>query len=169
MNLKFVDVSQNDLRGEASVSVGSFFRRDNAVECLELAQTKIGCADLSNISEALCSRKQTLKEFNLSSNRIKHKGCAALSRFLAQPNCSVTWLDISWNELGLEGAIHLADALSVNTSIQHLNLSTNSLRDNGAQRIGASLLSNKTLVELSLTRNAVGEKACFVFSKVRGG
>ena len=165
-SLRHIDLSNNNFHGEASAALGRFLSSENAVHCIEIAKANIDCADMKLICKALCSRPQSIHELNLSQNKIRHNGAAALGGYLSQNECSLVWLDMSWNELGVEGGTRIADALAINKSLTCLDLAANSFRDEGAQQIAASMLLNKSLHELSLAQNAVGEKACFVFSKV---
>jgi len=90
-----------------------------------------------------------------------------LAKYLAynvlnSPQCTVTYLDLSGNMLGDDGAVLIAEALKTNTSVQYLNLSMNDI-SSGAKAIlktvfeqeeGASF--NTTLQHLDLSMNRLG-------------
>ena len=62
-----------------------------------------------------------------------------------------TQLDLSWNEIGAEGAKPLADALRVNGSLTKMSLAWNNLGVEGTKAICEALEQNKTLKELDLS------------------
>eukprot|EP01041_Mallomonas_annulata_P000200 gene200-359_t len=164
----YLDLSENNLRGEASIALGRYLVIHDSLSCLEIMHGHINCVDATKIFSALSDPlgKGQLHDLKISNNKIRKLGAEALSAYIAKTHCTLAYLDISWNELGIYGANTMSEALSTNKSLKYLDLGTNSLKDQGAQRIAASLVSNRTLSELSLASNGVGEKACFVFSRV---
>ena len=57
-------------------------------------------------------------------------------------NNSITTLDLGGNNIGVEGAKAIAEALKVNESITELNLYNNNIGDEGAKAIAEALKEN---------------------------
>ena len=60
------------------------------------------------------------------------------------------------NNIGAEGAKHVAEALKVSTSLKWINLSGNNIRDKGAKHIADALKVNNSLERIWLLRNNIG-------------
>ncbi|OQR85203.1 hypothetical protein THRCLA_10742, partial [Thraustotheca clavata] len=105
----------------------------------------------------------SLLSVNLSNNEIGESGGILLGETLAASTCTIRHfcidiivlidLDLSWNQICLEGAIRIGRSLQSNTSIQHINLSMNRFGDRGGHALATALLNNKTLRTLDLSRN----------------
>ena len=67
-------------------------------------------------------------------------------------------LDLGDNQIGDEGGVAIAKALSVNTTLTDLNLMWNQIGDEGGIAIGEALKVNTTLTTLSLQTNALGRE-----------
>ena len=68
-------------------------------------------------------------------------------------NNSITRLDLSYNNIGDEGARTLADTLLKNTSLTSLDLRYNKIGDIGAKAFADALLKNTSLTSLYLGGN----------------
>ena len=76
-------------------------------------------------------------------------GIFALAEAL-KVNCSLTFLDISYNEVGALGGVAIAEALMVNSSLTEVNLRGNDIGTQGAVAIAEALKVNGTLTSLDL-------------------
>jgi Ran GTPase-activating protein (RanGAP) involved in mRNA processing and transport len=74
---------------------------------------------------------------------------------LAQ-NSSLTTLDLTYNDIGAEGAKALGAALAQNSSLTTLHLSDYSIGAEGAKALGAALAQNSSLTTLHLNYNKIG-------------
>lgn len=164
--MKHIDVSDNDMRGKGAESLARMFQRSNILSILELSQCKLKLGDFSKICNALCEEKNELKELCVSRNGLISSAANYVAAVLTKPDCSLKWLDISWNSLDSSSGGKIAEALKTNNSLTYLDLSSNALRGSGAQEIAACLEYNKALQVLMLNMNNIDGKACFVFSKV---
>ena len=71
----------------------------------------------------------------------------------------VTYLDISWNNIGDDGIAQLATALQANTTIKSLHISANfSIAVNGAESLGRALSVNSSLEELDISYTRIGDE-----------
>lgn len=88
-------------------------------------------------------------------------GAEALADFLISSNCYMTSLSLQWNQIRLDGALALAEALEVNCTLTYLDLSYNALGAAAGEVLGRSLLSNHTLQTLNIASNNINSSACF--------
>src|SRR3989338_5374739 len=70
-------------------------------------------------------------------------------------NSSLTYLDLSFNDIGAEGARNLAMVLKSNNTLLHLNLTDNQLFNEGARHLFDSLAFNASLLSLNLVSNEI--------------
>jgi hypothetical protein len=73
-------------------------------------------------------------------------------------NTSLTYLDLSKNEISDAGATSIAEALKSNTSLTNLDLSGNQISDAGAIPIAEALKSNTSLTNLDLNDNQISDE-----------
>jgi len=66
-------------------------------------------------------------------------------------NTTITTLDLSYNDIGHEGAKALAEALKNNTTITTLDLVGNPIGDEGPKALAEALETNMTITKLDIT------------------
>ena len=88
-------------------------------------------------------------------------GAEALADFLSSSNCYMTSLSLQWNQIRLDGALALAEALEVNCTLTYVDLSYNALGPAAGEVLGRALLSNHTLKTLDIASNNLNSSACF--------
>ena len=74
----------------------------------------------------------------------------------------LTFLSLEWNQIGSDGVMFLAEALTFNTSLLHVDLRNNNIGDEGALELSKALVSNDTLKTLDLRWNQVSSKIHFL-------
>ena len=62
------------------------------------------------------------------------------------------------NQIGVEGAIMLADAIKVNTSLREIYLWHNQFGCEGAKHLAIALKDNQNLTKISLRNNQIGDE-----------
>lgn len=116
------------------------------------------CGDLGAklLAQALC-RSSTMVSLNLECNKIGVAGAEALASYLIyqadKGAPSLRSLRLSYNCIGDEGAISLAEAVSKSPTLLDLSLKNNDIRVAGLTAIGNSLFQNNTLESLALFGN----------------
>ncbi|GMI04191.1 hypothetical protein TrLO_g7241, partial [Triparma laevis f. longispina] len=78
-------------------------------------------------------------ELRLSHNRLTDEGAEEISGALSDDKAHLQILDLRFNEIGAEGAIHLGNALGSNVYVTELYFSYNPLGGRGASSLCASL------------------------------
>lgn len=90
----------------------------------------------------------------------------ALCHFLSGKTCVLYTLDLSWNNIGEQGAVHFSNALPSNNTLINLDLASNSLGDYGGQKLTSSIGLSKSLVYVNLAQNSLMDCTAFVVSQV---
>jgi hypothetical protein len=103
---------------------------------------------------------ELLTSLDLSHNRIRDAGAAAIGRALGGGAPALRRLVLHENEIGCAGVAALADGMNPGgaPSLTHIRLAFNVIRDEGAMALARAWKrgGGQSLRELQLTRNAIG-------------
>uniref|UniRef100_A0A8C6GZL4 Leucine rich repeat containing 74A n=1 Tax=Mus spicilegus TaxID=10103 RepID=A0A8C6GZL4_MUSSI len=181
---KFFNIGQKELYLEACKLVGvvpaSYFIRNMEESCVNLNHHGLGPMGTKAIAITLVSNTTVLKlelgdnciqeegimslmemlhenyylqELNVSDNNLGLEGARIISNFLQENNSSLWKLKLSGNSFKEECAALLCQALSSNYRIRSLNLSHNEFSDIGGEHLGQMLALNVGLQSLNLSWN----------------
>ena len=106
-----------------------------------------------------------LETLDVSFNQIGDNGALALGEVL-HTNNSLQVLDVTFNAIGDDGAKALAEALHVNTSLKTLHLMGNNIGVEGAVSFSEALVYNQTLQELNVSNNHIGANGARALAEV---
>ena len=140
--LIYLDLSQN-LGGDfVALSLSKAVESNCALKYLNLSQ----CID--------CTEKGTPfpDSANVHVEMIGSEGASGLAKALPF-NCTLTYLDLQYNNVGDSGAAALGEALQTNTTLKELYLRDNKIGEIGSEALGKGLQSNHTLTHLNLDFN----------------
>jgi len=99
-------------------------------------------------------RNATLINLNLECNKIGISGAEVLASYLmVRSQNTVKSLGLSFNFIGDDGAIAIAEAIKCNTSLCHLSLKNNNIGPIGLKAIADALECNSTLESISIFGN----------------
>ena len=115
------------------------------------------------ISQAL-TVNSSLTYLDLSQNTVGDNGASCLSQAL-KANTTLTTLLLQLTGIGEAGASYLSQALKVNSSLTYLDLSRNTVGDNGASCLSQALKANTTLTTLLSQLTGIGEAGASYFSQ----
>ena len=105
------------------------------------------------------SRHRRLQHLDLSHNKLREKGFAALAKGI-QENSSLTSLDVGSNHINVEGGAVLADLLIQNKTIESLNVRNNYF-SSCVPRIMLSLCKRGVPARyVNLSRNRITSEIC---------
>ena len=96
-----------------------------------------------------------LVELDLSFNNIGDNGAEQIADALKE-NHHLKGLNLWGNNIGADGAKQITDALKVNNILKTLDLSYNNIGDDGANQIADALKGNHSLDSLMLNSNNIG-------------
>ncbi len=114
----------------------------------------MGANEVRELFEAL-KKNIALKRLDLSYNNIGDEGARLLAEAL-KTNTALISFNLDGNEIGPESARLLAVALEKNTALISLNLRFNNIGAEGAERLAAALEKNTALEALDLRNNNIG-------------
>ena len=139
-------------------------------QCTKLKRLKISCVELNPDSMKVLFLEhkfpRNLLDLDLSWNDIGCDGAATLAIGL-HSNCLLQTLDLSLNNIGKIGVEALARELLSNSVLQDLNLSYNNIDDDGAKALAIGLQNNTTQLKLYLSNNKIGDNGAREFSRLQ--
>jgi Leucine-rich repeat (LRR) protein len=165
------------------LSWNPFGRTLGAVECIadglgsnsnllkiDLTYCALGDDGVSTLAQTLGSRNTTLQKLTLSDNSITSTGVGVLLETMEQSSHHITDLDLTWSNIGNEGAIILARSLGNDAlpNLTRLSLSYCVIGDDGFIALVSALEQNTSLLHLDLRHSlgsAFSERACLALAK----
>uniref|UniRef100_A0A4X1T6Y6 Leucine rich repeat containing 74A n=1 Tax=Sus scrofa TaxID=9823 RepID=A0A4X1T6Y6_PIG len=151
---KLFTTGQKELYLEACrlVAIAIALVSNTTVLTLELADNCIMEEGILSLVEML-QENYYLQEMNISNNNLGLEGARILSEFLQNNTSSLFSLRLSGNNFKEESAELFCQALSVNYRIRTLDLSHNQLSDKAGEYLGQMLALNSGLQSLDLSWN----------------
>ena len=123
----------------------------------------IGHSGASELAKALCLNR-TLTYLDVSFNNVKQAGAEALGVAL-QTNCTLSHLYLCGNAIGNAGATSLGEGLKSNCTLTRLYLTQNRIGNHGAEALGTVMQSNQNLTHLNLQVNLIGDAGAAALAK----
>ncbi|KAL0239844.1 hypothetical protein GEMRC1_009952 [Eukaryota sp. GEM-RC1] len=124
--------------------------------CLDQLHVHIDRSIFMTLLELLkVNTTATFTSISFSFNFIGDEGALALADVL-KVNTSIKRIELSHNDIGHEGTFALAGVLKVNTTITNINLMSNSIGDQGALALAEALKVNNSVVVVKLWYNSIG-------------
>ncbi|XP_017170640.1 leucine-rich repeat-containing protein 74A isoform X2 [Mus musculus] len=154
--------SETDLEIEDTEKFFNIGQKELYLEACKLSNTtvlKLELGDNCIQEEGIMSLMEMLhenyylQELNVSDNNLGLEGARIISNFLQENNSSLWKLKLSGNSFKEECAALLCQALSSNYRIRSLNLSHNEFSDIGGEHLGQMLALNVGLQSLNLSWN----------------
>ncbi|VDI61475.1 Hypothetical predicted protein [Mytilus galloprovincialis] len=147
-----------------------------AFQSIDLEDNGITHKHLQTMADMLL-KNNSIIEFNISNNPIGPEGAKILKYILANnyhvvkadvsgSNITLELLDISWNQIGKQGAIALSAGLKVNTQLEILNVAMNGFGEDGGIALFEALKNQDSLEELDITANRLTDKVARVISTI---
>jgi len=107
----------------------------------------------------------SIEILDLSVNEIGVEGCIAIEKYLTSAKCILKKLYLSSNRAGDLGAKSMAVALEVNKSLQVLAFNYNLVNDIGLCYIAEGVANNTSLRVLTLFGNNFAQKSMGMYNK----
>ncbi|CAF0792850.1 unnamed protein product [Adineta steineri] len=114
-----------------------------------------------NIIIDVYPRYQTITSLSISNNQIGSEGAQHLAKIL-EKNTTLISIYISNEKIGAEGTIYLAKALEKNTTLTTLFIEEDNVGTQGAYHLAQALRKNTTLTHLSLEENKIATTVTLV-------
>lgn len=153
-NLRYVDVSKNNLGAKTAVTVKTLMKNNAGLATLNLYGTGLDVNAVRDIAAALGS--SSLQHLNLGDNQVGDDGCEAIAQQLLKTD--LINLELAHNGIGDRGAKAMAQALMNNPKLRYLNLFTNKIKNEGAIAVADSFKENENLWELNIASQSYMQK-----------
>mmetsp|Transcript_23200 Transcript_23200/g.34037 ORF Transcript_23200/g.34037 Transcript_23200/m.34037 type:complete len:1514 (+) Transcript_23200:117-4658(+) len=88
-------------------------------------------------------------------------GGEVLGKMLSESDCRIESLKLAWNMIRFDSGVKLMCSLKENSSLTYLDVSYNGLGQDGAEMLGDALHINRTLRNLLVSNNNITSKGCF--------
>jgi len=168
--LQDLDLSRNSIETSGGVAIFDALKRNpqtkivsidlscNLLRELEDDQPKItqyshksiGIPGRSSGIHGFLSKNKTLKELDLSANRMTDEWVEALFRGLSlNSQSALEKVSLGFNRIGDRGAIAIGMCLTVNTSLLLLELNDNHIGNDGAQALVEAMEDNTTIKDIA--------------------
>uniref|UniRef100_A0A8D1Z2L2 Leucine rich repeat containing 74A n=1 Tax=Sus scrofa TaxID=9823 RepID=A0A8D1Z2L2_PIG len=152
MEEPYVNLNHHGLGPHGTKAIAIALVSNTTVLTLELADNCIMEEGILSLVEML-QENYYLQEMNISNNNLGLEGARILSEFLQNNTSSLFSLRLSGNNFKEESAELFCQALSVNYRIRTLDLSHNQLSDKAGEYLGQMLALNSGLQSLDLSWN----------------
>lgn len=151
-SLTILKIKNSNFDEAGAVLLAQGLEQNTTVTKLDLSNNNLQDTGFIFLANAL-KESNSITHLNLSHNEIQAKGIEAVSYILS----SIIYLDISGNNIGVNGAATIGDALKTNHSLVYLNLSQNQLQHQGIKSVLTALENNSSLVLLDINNNNIGD------------
>ena len=161
-SLQYVDLSDNDVGDSGAQELARVLRSNSSLTFLDLSNPLRGEENVKPV--LILDSDSEIHQHFVRCDLIGASGASSLARAL-RSNRSLTYLDLSFNEVGKTGAAALGEALQSNCTLSHLFLCSNAIGDSGTAPLGEGLQSNCSLSRLYLTENGIGDPGAEALGK----
>ncbi len=121
---------------------------------------------ISKLLSSACSQR-SITFLDLSHNQVRTQGANAISNLIQCSN-SLVHLELGWNAIGPSGSAAIEKSLQKNSNVTFLGLSWNGLDESGGIAMASLLGASKFLQELDLGNNRISMLAtCLISSALR--
>ncbi|XP_068454830.1 NLR family CARD domain-containing protein 3-like [Clinocottus analis] len=158
-DLDFFDLNKFTDSEEALLRLIPVVKASNKAVLSDSNLSERSCGALSSV---LSSQSSSLKQLDLSHNKLHDSGVKLLSAGLESPHCTLETLSLAGCEITEEGCSSLVSALKSNpSSLKELDLSGNKLQESGVKLLSGFLESPDCRLEtLSLAGCEITEEGC---------
>ena len=150
-NLKRLNISGNNITGEAPYNIGAVVLRNPKLEELNLSCNKMQTVGVIVILKG-SMRISSLKRLNVNNNNITDEAAHYIGDVLSR-NTKLEELDLSCNSLQAAGAIKIFHSMKEIVTLKRFSISKNSITDDATDYLVPILCCNTKLEEIDLSYN----------------
>jgi len=155
-NLTHLDLSLNNIRSEGATSLAEMLKQCDKplLSHLNLATNRLGSKGAIKLVSEL-EKCPSLTYLNFSGIQLGLEGAKGLSRMFSQNNPILSYLNLSYNKIGPKGAASIAKMISNCTLLKHLHLKSNGFGPKGVKSLLPMIKKCSLLFELDLSNNDI--------------
>jgi Ran GTPase-activating protein (RanGAP) involved in mRNA processing and transport len=162
--LRTLNLSKNNLNVKAFGLIGNFIASSPpALVEVRLRSCEGSPEAIEKLMEGIKTSK-SLQTLDIAGNDVGVKGAMCIAEVLVSPT-RLKQLDISSCHLGAEGSDTIFQAMNVNASVEVLSVSENAIGDLGCEAVAMMLKSNSKLKHLDLQENHIGIEGIAAIAK----
>ncbi|KAL9178590.1 hypothetical protein ACHAXT_001928 [Thalassiosira profunda] len=152
---RVLEIGHKSMDSEAVASIAKFVGKKNALTFFSFVGAPIDKENKKTL-EASLAKNKTIESLCLSSNGLALPGVIRTTKKAMKSMSKLTYLELSFNSLPVQGAKALAKFLEhADCSLESLVLSNNHLTTKGANHILPALKENESLEELDLSLQTI--------------
>ena len=164
LSLTRLNISNNGLNDKTACGIANFLSHYRLLKELDLSCNNLQAMGVITICKGM-SNLLNLVALNISNNNISGEAAADIAAILFQSNL-LEELDLSYNNLGGLGSLHMFHSMKNITRLTKLNVCSIGITKAAASDIALVLNNNDKLQDLDLSHNSIGsEGATVVFKK----
>ncbi|XP_026113548.1 protein NLRC5-like [Carassius auratus] len=147
-----------NLTDRSCLALATVLGSDSNLKDLNMNNNNLQDSGLINLCSGLKSVKCELEILSLRNCDLTEESCSTIASVLSSDSSSLKDLDLSNNKLQDSGVMLLSDGLKENCKLEKLRLSNCSIAEEGYKALASALRSNPShLIELDLRGNDPGE------------
>ena len=160
---KVLDLSDNNMTGEAAEDLASVIKNNSNLEQLYLANNDLETSSIL-ILQAL-KETSKLKTLNLNSNNMTGEAAEDLATVIKN-NSNLEQLSLANNDLKTS-LLLILQALKENSKLKVLNLNDNNITGEAAEDLASVIKNNSNLEQLSLANNDLGTSSILILQALK--
>ncbi|XP_073729789.1 uncharacterized protein [Misgurnus anguillicaudatus] len=167
-NSKRALLNDCNLTENSCFCLAKVFKSDNSLKELNMNNNSLQDSGVKELCTGLENVKCKLDILRLNKCDLTEESCSALASVLGSDSTSLKELDLSNNKLQDSGVKLLSDGLQKNSTLEILRLSNCSITEEGYKSLASALKLNPShLTELDLTGNDPGESGVKMLTDVQ--
>nr|XP_055065306.1 NLR family CARD domain-containing protein 3-like isoform X2 [Misgurnus anguillicaudatus] len=167
-NSKRALLNDCNLTENSCFCLAKVFKSDNSLKELNMNNNSLHDSGVKELCTGLENVKCKLDILRLDKCDLTEESCSALASVLGSDSTSLKELDLSNNKLQDSGVKLLSDGLQKNSTLEILRLSNCSITEEGYKSLASALKLNPShLTELDLTGNDPGESGVKMLTDVQ--
>uniref|UniRef100_A0A7S4K9R2 Uncharacterized protein n=1 Tax=Paramoeba aestuarina TaxID=180227 RepID=A0A7S4K9R2_9EUKA len=164
-DLRILRVSGNSVTSEGAAKLfAALCMQNTSLREIDVSNNKIDGTGVADLLKLITSNPH-LSSINLSSNLLGDEGAASVAAALSKAQAPVPSLDLNHNKIGDKGAAAIAELISNSTHITSVNLVGNEIGDEGAAKLADAIAAQPAIESVDLSNNQLGVKGVVLFRK----
>ena len=155
--LSELHIQENNIGSSGAISIALGLQNTRSLTELNIANNNINSEAADNIATVIWYNR--IKKIFIQNNSLETNGTIKIAKALQNLSTTLTYFDISNNNVGCEAADDIAIVLSSNTALRSVSIQENKLGSSGAIKIAKGLQNITSLWYFNISSNYIGSEA----------